>query len=220
MALTFETIKNDPEINTYIRRADASMQALGFTEQAFAHVGRCAEWSGWLLTELGYSAREAELARIAGYLHDLGNVVNRADHAQSGALMAFRLLDKRGMDPAEIADIVTAIGNHDEATAFPVNAIAAALILADKSDVRRTRVRNRDTIRFDIHDRVNYAAEHSALALNQEEKTLTLQLKIDTEICAVMDYFEIFMTRMLLCRKAAEALGLQFKLQINDTVLL
>ena len=220
MALTFETIKNDPEINTYIRRADASMQALGFTEHAFAHVGRCAEWSGWLLTELGYSAREAELARIAGYLHDLGNVVNRADHAQSGALMAFRLLDKRGMDPSEIAHIVTAIGNHDEATAFPVNAVAAALILADKSDVRRTRVRNRDTIRFDIHDRVNYAAEHSALELDKEEKTLTLRLKIDTEICAVMDYFEIFMTRMLLCRKAAEALGLQFKLQINDTVLL
>jgi len=220
MALTFETIKNDPEINTYIRRADASMQALGFTEHAFAHVGRCAEWSGWLLTELGYSAREAELARIAGYLHDLGNVVNRADHAQSGALMAFRLLDKRGMDPAEIADIVTAIGNHDEATAFPVNAIAAALILADKSDVRRTRVRNRDTIRFDIHDRVNYAAEHSALVLDKEEKTLTLQLKIDTEICAVMDYFEIFMTRMLLCRKAAEFFDLRFKLQINETVLL
>jgi len=220
MSVTFESIRNDPEINTYIRRADDSMQALGFTEHAFAHVGRCAEWSGWLLTELGYPERDAELARIAGYMHDIGNVINRADHAQSGALMAFRLLDKRGMDPSEIAHIVTAIGNHDEATAFPVNAVAAALILADKSDVRRTRVRNRDTIRFDIHDRVNYAAEHSALELDKEEKTLTLRLKIDTEICAVMDYFEIFMTRMLLCRKAAEALGLQFKLQINDTVLL
>jgi len=220
MALTFETIKNDPEINTYIRRADVSVHPGGRRIIKIANVGRCAEWSGWLLTELGYSAREAELARIAGYLHDLGNVVNRADHAQSGALMAFRLLDKRGMDPAEIADIVTAIGNHDEATAFPVNAIAAALILADKSDVRRTRVRNRDTIRFDIHDRVNYAAEHSALVLDKEEKTLTLQLKIDTEICAVMDYFEIFMTRMLLCRKAAEFFDLRFKLQINETVLL
>ncbi len=220
MTVSFETIRNDPEINTYIRRADESMQALGFTEHAYAHVGRCAEWAGRLLAELGFRPRQVELARIAGYMHDIGNVVNRADHAHSGALMAFRLLDKRGMDADEIAIFVTAIGNHDEATAYPVNPIAAALILADKSDVRRTRVRNADTITFDIHDRVNYAAVHSDLRLDKTAGTVTLNLKIDTKICAVMDYFEIFTTRMLLCRKAAEALELRFRLQINDTLVL
>ena len=153
-------------------------------------------------------------------MHDIGNVVNRVDHAQSGAVMAFRILDKMGMAPEDVAVVVTAIGNHDEHTAYPVNAVAAALILADKTDVRRSRVRNRDTIRFDIHDRVNYAVERSDVVLDTAGRTITLDLTIDTSICAVMDYFEIFLDRMLLCRKAAEYFGLDFKLTINGTAVL
>ena len=161
-----------------------------------------------------------ELARIAGYLHDIGNVINRDDHAHSGALMAFRLLDKMGMPPEDVAVVITAIGNHDEHTAHPVNAVAAALILADKSDVRRSRVRNRDTICFDIHDRVNYAVEEAQLVLDRQAGTLTLSMNIDTDICAVMEYFEIFTTRMLLCRKAAQFFELSFKLSINGAMIL
>ena len=153
-------------------------------------------------------------------MHDIGNVINRCDHAQSGAIMAFRILDKMGMPVEDIALVITAIGNHDEGTAFPVNAVAAALILADKTDVRRTRVRNSDLATFDIHDRVNFAVEESETIFDAEEKTFTLKLRIDTSICAVMDYFEIFLNRMLLCRKAAEFLGLVFKLEINGLVLL
>ena len=220
MTVTYETVKNDPEINTYIRQADASMRAMGFTEHSFAHVTKCAETASRLLRDLGYSEREVELTRIAGYMHDIGNVINRDDHAHSGAVMAFRILDKLGMPPEEVAVVITAIGNHDEHTAYPVNAVAAALILADKSDVRRSRVRNRDTIRFDIHDRVNYAVERADLELDREARTLTLTMGIDLEICAVMDYFEIFTTRMLLCRKAAEFFGLKFKLCINGAVVL
>ena len=220
MYVTYNDIKNHPEINTYIRQADASMRAMGFTEHSFAHVSKCAADASRLLSELDYPEREVELARIAGYMHDIGNVINRGDHAHSGALMAFRLLDKLGMPADEIALVITAIGNHDEHTAYPVNAIAAALILADKSDVRRSRVRNRDTIRFDIHDRVNYAVEQSSLILDREAGTITLSVDIDTQICAVMDYFEIFTTRMLLCRKAAEFFHLTFKLRINGAIIL
>ncbi len=220
MQVRFEQIREDEKINCYIRQADASMRAMGYTEHSFAHVSRCAEQASRLLEQLGYPTREVELARIAGYLHDIGNVINRNDHAHSGALMAFRLLDELGMDPEETATVITAIGNHDEKTAHPVNAVAAALILADKSDVRRSRVRNRDSIKFDIHDRVNYAVERSELTLDRENQTVTLYIRIDTQICAVMDYFEIFTTRMLLCRKAAQALGLEFKLHIYDAVLL
>ena len=220
MSVTFEQIKADPEISTYIRQADESMRAMGFTEHSFAHVTKCAHTASELLAELGYPEREVELARIAGYLHDIGNVVNRDDHAHSGALMAFRLLDKLGMPAQEVAVVITAIGNHDEHTAFPVNAVAAALILADKSDVRRSRVRSRDNIHVDIHDRVNYAVEQSHLALDKQAGTLTLSMDIDPAICPVMEYFEIFTTRMLLCRKAAEFFGLTFKLRINDAVIL
>ena len=220
MPVTYEQIKQDELINTYIRQADESMRAMGFTEHSFAHVTKCAQTASGLLNDLGYSDREAELARIAGYLHDIGNVVNRNDHAHSGALMAFRLLDELGMPAEDVATVVTAIGNHDEHTAYPVNAVAAALILADKSDVRRSRVRNRDNIRFDIHDRVNYAVEQSDLVLDRQGKNLTLTMTIDTEICPVMEYFEIFTTRMLLCRKAAQFFGLTFKLRINDAVIL
>lgn len=216
----FQTIKNNAEIRTYITQADASLLALGYTEHSFAHVTKCAETASSLLEQLGYDERQAELARIAGYMHDIGNVINRIDHAQSGAVMAFRILDKLGMEPADMAVVITAIGNHDEQTAYPVNAVAAALILADKTDVRRSRVRNRDTINFDIHDRVNYAVEQSDLKLDTEAKTFTLCLTINTEICAVMDYFEIFLSRMLLCRKAAEYFGLKFKLVINGSTVL
>lgn len=218
--VTFADIKNSEEVRIYIKQADASLKALGYTEHSFAHVTKCAEVAGDLLHNLGYSEHEVDLAKIAAYMHDIGNVVNRADHAQTGAVMAFRLLDKMGMDPRDTAIVITAIGHHDEPTAFPVNAVAAALILADKTDVRRSRVRNKATIHTDIHDRVNYAVEKAEVKLDKEAKTFSLYLTINTEICAVMDYFEIFMARMLLSRKAAEFFGLEFKLNINEVALL
>jgi len=220
MQVTFEDIRTSAEIRTYITQADASLIALGFTEHSFAHVTRCAQVAADILTRLGYPEREIELARIAAFMHDIGNVINRSDHAQSGAVMAFRILDNMGMPPAEVATVITAIGNHDEHTAFPVNAVAAALILADKTDVRRSRVRNQDFINFDIHDRVNYAVEHSDVVLDTQAGTITLTLTINTQVCAVMDYFEIFLQRMLLCRKAAEFFKLSFRLEINGQILL
>jgi putative nucleotidyltransferase with HDIG domain len=218
--ITFADVKNSPEIRTYIKQADASLAAMGFTEHSFAHVTKCAEVAGTLLRDLGYDDHDVELAKIAAYMHDIGNVINRADHAQSGAVMAFRILDKMGMPVEDVATVITAIGNHDERTAFPVNAIAAALIIADKTDVRRSRVRNKETIYSDIHDRVNYAVEKAELKLEKESKTLTLYLTIDTEISAVMNYFEIFTERMILSRKAADFLGLSFKLNINNNTIL
>lgn len=219
MKITFEDIKNNEAVNTYIRKADESLIALGFTEHSFTHVLRVAGVAKDILLTLGYSEREAELAQIAGYLHDIGNVVNRTDHAQSGAVMAFRILDKMGADPEDIATIITAIGNHDESTAYPVNPIAAALILGDKTDVRYTRVRNQDFASFDIHDRVNYSVKESHVKVVKDSH-IELDLKIDTKMCAVMDYFEIFLNRMILCRKAAEKLGVKFWLYINEQRLM
>ena len=218
--LTCEDVKNNAAIRTYIQRADESLIALGFTEHSFAHVTVVAETAGYILETLGYPERTVEVAKIAGYLHDIGNLVNRIDHSQSGAVMAFRILDNLDCDPEEIATIVTAIGNHDEGTGQPVNAVAAALILADKSDVRRSRVRNRDKTTFDIHDRVNYSVKKSDLKINGEHTLIKLELSVDTDYGSIMDYFEIFMQRMILCRKAAEKLGLQFKLAINDQQLI
>ena len=218
--LTFKDVKSNETIRTYIQRADESLIALGYTEHSFAHVTHVAETAGYILKTLGYPDRTVELVKIAGYLHDIGNLVNRIDHSQSGAVMAFRILDNLNCDPAEIATIVTAIGNHDEGTGQPVNAVAAALILADKSDVRRSRVRNRDKTTFDIHDRVNYSVKKSDLKINGERTLIKLELSVDTEYGSIMDYFEIFMQRMILCRKAAEKLGLQFKLAINDQQLI
>ena len=218
--LTFKDVKSNETIRTYIQRADESLIALGYTEHSFAHVTHVAETAGYILKTLGYPDRTVELVKIAGYLHDIGNLVNRIDHSQSGAVMAFRILDNLNCDPAEIATIVTAIGNHDEGTGQPVNAVAAALILADKSDVRRSRVRNRDKTTFDIHDRVNYSVKKSDLKINGEHTLIKLELSVDTEYGSIMDYFEIFMQRMILCRKAAEKLGLQFKLAINDQQLI
>ena len=218
--ITFEEIKNNEAINTYIRKADEALVALGFTEHSFAHVGTVAANSSYILQTLGYPERKIELVRIAAYLHDIGNLVNRVDHSQSGAVMAFRILDNLGMEPEEISEIVTAIGNHDEGTGKPVSAMAAALILADKSDVRRSRVRNRDEATFDIHDRVNYSVRKSELKINESHTLIKLKLSVDTRYGSVMDYFEIFMERMILCRKAAEFLGLQFKLIINEQQLI
>lgn len=214
MQITFETIKNDPAIKAYIEAADASLVALGYTEHSFAHVGKVSEQAARILTVMGYDEKTVELARIAGYMHDIGNLVNRHEHSQSGAVMAFRILDNLGMPPEDIAAVVTAIGNHDEGTGVPVNAISAALILADKTDVRRTRVRNSDTLTFDIHDRVNYSVTDSRLDIS--DGVIRLSLTIDTEISSIMDYFEIFLVRMTMCRRAAERLGLSFRLTIND----
>lgn len=214
MRITFEDVKNNKVIQTYIKKADESLSALGYTEHSFPHVSRVAFIARDILLTLGYDEREAELAQIAGYLHDIGNVINRVDHAQSGAMMAFRILDHMGADPEDIATIITAIGNHDESTAFPVNAIAAALIIADKTDVRDSRVRNQDTATFDIHDRVNYAVKRSEVRIAKGSH-IELEISIDNNMCTVMDYFEIFLNRMMLCRKAAEKLGLEFWLIIN-----
>ena len=218
--LTYEQIRKSEAIKTYITRADESLGALGYTEHSFAHVMHVAQTAGYILTTMGHDARTVELAKIAGYLHDIGNLVNRKDHSQSGAVMAWSILNDMGCDPAEMATIVTAIGNHDEGTGVPVNAVAAAMILADKADVRRSRVRNTDLSTFDIHDRVNYSVTSSDLKINEDRTQVELKLTVDTRYGSVMDYFEIFMQRMVLCRKAAEKLGLQFKLRINDQPLI
>ncbi len=218
--LTYEQVSQSDAIKTYIIRADESLGALGYTEHSFAHVVHVAEMAGYILQTLGYDDRTVELAKIAGYLHDIGNLVNRKDHSQSGAVMTWSILHDMGCDPAEMATIVTAIGNHDEGTGVPVNAVAAALILADKADVRWTRVRNKDVTTFDIHDRVNYSVKKSQLKINEDKTIVKLKLTIDSKFGSVMDYFEIFMGRMILCRKAAERLGLQFKLIINEQQLI
>ena len=218
--LSFEDIKNSEIIKTYIRKADESLVALGFTEHSFAHVGLVAHNCRMILSKLGYSEREQEIGCIASYLHDIGNLVNRVEHSQSGAIMAFHILNDMKMAPSEIAEIITAIGNHDEGTGRPVSPIAAALIIADKSDVRRSRVRNRDESRFDIHDRVNYSVRESRLTISEDRKTISLVLTVDTNYSSVMDYFEIFMQRMIMCRNAASALGMAFRLVINNQSLI
>lgn len=218
--ITIGQVKSSEAIRTYISKEDEALIALGYTEHSFTHVGKVSVTARNILLKLGYPERDAELAEIAGYLHDIGNIVNRTDHAQSGAVMAFRILDNMGADPADIATIITAIGNHDEGTAVAVNPITAALILADKTDVRASRVRNNDIASFDIHDRVNYSVKRSELEISTEKKEIELKLQIDTSFCSVMDYFEIFLGRMILCRKAAERLGLRFRLSVNGQILL
>ena len=214
--LTYKEITENESIRTYIIRADESLGALGFTEHSFAHVGNVAENAGYILRALDYPNRTVELAKIAGFLHDIGNVINRVDHSQSGAVMAFRLLDKMDFPPEEIAVIISAIGNHDEGSGVPVNPVAAALIIADKADVRKSRVRNAEAITVDIHDRVNYSVNNSRLWVDTAKKSLVLELNIDTNISPVMEYFEIFMSRMKMCQKASTYLGLDFDLFINE----
>ena len=218
--ITFEDIKNNESVKIYIREADASLKTIGYTEHSFAHAGIVANNAGYILKTLGFSERYVDLAKIAAYLHDIGNLINRIEHSQSGAIMAFRILSEMNMDAEEIATIITAIGNHDEGTGVPVNSAAAALILADKSDVRRSRVRESNIPAFDIHDRVNYSVSSSKLTVDAEKKSVHLSLIIETEYSSVMEYFEIFLDRMLLCRKAATALGLDFHFEVNGQMLL
>ena len=218
--ITFEELKQNPEIRTYISVADRSLAALGYTEHSFAHVTKVAETAGYILQTLGRDAHEVELVKIAGFLHDIGNAVNRTDHSQSGAVMAFQILRDLDMEPEDLANIVTAIGNHDEGTGVPVDDLSAALILADKSDVRRSRVRNRDKATFDIHDRVNYSVKQATMKINEDRTNIKLKLHIDTKYGSIMDYFQIFLSRMNLCREAAKKLGLEFKLIINEQTLL
>lgn len=218
--ITYEYIKRNGDIHTYIKHADAAVEAQGYTEHSFAHVERTAAAVEMILSGLGFHERDIELGKIAAYLHDIGNVINRIDHAQSGAVMAFRLLDNLNMPAEEICVIISAIGNHDEETAQPLNAVTAALIIADKTDVRRSRVRNIDISKFDIHDRVNYAAEKSELNFNEAKTALILELDIDNKISSVMEYFEIFLVRMLLCKKSAEYLGISFHMKINGMDIL
>jgi len=218
--IRFTDIQNNERIRTYITKADETLGALGYTDHGLGHVTKVAKEAHDILLTMGHSEREAELAKIAGFLHDIGNVVNRSDHAQSGALMAFRILEEMGMDPEEVATIITAIGNHDEKTSTLVNPVCAALVLADKGDVRMSRVRNTVFATFDIHDRVNYAVKESSLTISEDRKSIVLDLTIETKYCAVMDYFEIFLSRMTLCRKAADMLNLKFVLRINEQDLL
>lgn len=218
--ITFEDVKRNEELKIYITKADESLIALGYTEHSFAHVMKVATTAEYILSTLGYPQKDIELAQIACYLHDIGNLINREDHAQSGAILAFRILKDMNASPDEIATVVTAIGNHDESTAFAVNSVAAALILADKTDVRRTRVRNADTSNFDIHDRVNYSVKKSTVRINEDKTEISLSLTIDPKFYSALEYFEIFLGRLILCRKAAEKLGLKFRMNINNQQIL
>jgi hypothetical protein len=217
--VTFESVREHPRVKVFIRKSDESLAEIGYTEHGERHVGLVAHIAFNILTRLGYPQREAELAAIAGYLHDIGNAVNREHHAQSGAVMAMQILTDMGMPDLEIVRVMGAIGNHHENDGDPVTPVAAALILADKSDVHRTRVRNPDMIKFDIHDRVNYAVQKSFLNVDEAAKQITLELTVDTAISQVMEYFEIFMTRMLASRKAAKFLGTTFGLTVNGNRL-
>ena len=217
---TFEDIKNDKEIREYVEKSDIFLREIGFTEHSFAHVERVAKLAGDILETLGYSERECDLARIAAFMHDIGNMINRVDHSHIAGIMSFTLLKERGFSPEEISVVCNAIGNHDEKTGNPVSPVSAALILADKSDVRRSRVRDKNFSLSDIHDRVNYAVTRSSLKLDLKKKEAVLKLSVDTEVSSVMDYFEIFLGRMLMCKRAAEYLGMQFRVIINETKVL
>ena len=217
--LTFEEVQQDPVLSAFIAQADRVMGGLGFTEHGFRHANLSGRIAYNVLTRLGYDDRTATLAAIAGYLHDVGNMVSRNVHGQTGAILVQQVLNGR-LDPQELSVIMGAIGNHEEEHGMAAGTVAAAVILADKSDVHRSRVRKADHIEFDIHDRVNYAAEQSFLRVDSAAKTVTLELTIDTEISHVMEYFEIFLGRMVMCRRAAEQLECRFHLQINGTKLL
>lgn len=213
-------LKESEEVKCLVATADRQLKEMGYTEHSFRHLNHVSKTAANILSELGFSQREIELAEIAGYLHDIGNAINRTDHAHSGAILAYEVLLRKGMSYTEACEIMLAIGNHDENSGTAVSKISAALILADKSDVHRSRVQNTDFATFDIHDRVNYAVEKSVLTVDNENKSATLQIHIDTKICPVMDYFEIFLTRMTMCRRAAAYLGLVFELIINENRLL
>ncbi len=218
--VTMEHVRESREIKMFLEMSEKQLESQGYTEHSFRHVGLVSKNAGRVLTDLGYGERDVELAKIAGYMHDIGNAVNRVDHAHSGAILAYRILTGMGMEYSEAVEIMLAIGNHDENTGAAVSNISSALILADKSDVHRSRVKNNDFATFDIHDRVNYAVDNSSIKVERDSKAALLDLHIDTKICPLMDYFEIFLTRMTMCRRAADFLGLNFQLMINGTRLL
>jgi len=218
--VTVATLKADAEVAAYLAEADRVLAVLGFTEHGAKHANLVAERASAIMAALGYKDRRAELAAVAGHLHDIGNVVNRNNHESLSALLAHDILTRLGMDVAEKLQVMTAIGNHDESSGVPASAISAALTIADKSDLRRDRVRNPSMISFDIHDRVNYAAKRSELEADGDAKTITLKLEIDTSISQVMEYFETFLSRMIMCRRAARRLGCDFGLIINDVQML
>ncbi|MDX2065656.1 MAG: HD domain-containing protein [Fimbriimonadaceae bacterium] len=218
-AVTFETVRTHPKVLALVDGANEVMMAMGFTEHGRRHVGIVAEQTGRILTALRHPDRDVELGQIAGYLHDIGNCIARLHHPMHGAAMAFTLLNEMGLPAHEIAPVIGAIGNHEEVTGGPVSAISAALNIADKADVHRARVQNPVYESFDIHDRVNYAVVDSALEVQRVEAEIVLRIEIDTSLASVMEYFEIFLSRMVMCRKSAEKLGMTFALSVNGTRL-
>lgn len=213
--ITYKKIKENEEINLLIERGNQVLNALGYTEHSRKHAAKVSETAGKILEDLGYTEKEIQLSKIAGYMHDIGNSINRNDHAHSGAILAYEILKKLEMPLNDVLTVITAIGHHDEATGTAVDVVSAALILADKTDVRRNRVQKTSIANFDIHDRVNYAALSSTLEVKKEKKVVEMNLELDDEMCTVMDYFEIFLKRMIMCRRAAEVLGCKFKLVAN-----
>ncbi len=218
--ITLADVKHHPQVETYLKYGHEHLAEMGFTEHGFRHATLVSTISHQIMQRLDYSERESELAAIAGYLHDIGNVVSRKDHGRTAAVMAMQLLEQLGMPYHEVAVIAGAIGNHEEEYGVAVNPVAAALILADKSDVHRSRVRNRDLATFDIHDRVNYAVTHSFVRVEPKPRQITLELTIDTSVSSIMDYFEIFLVRMVMCRRAAALLNADFAIVINGAKLL
>ena len=218
--ITLEDVKKNEEVEAFVRASQKQLEALGYTEHAYRHIGIVSKRTEEILRKLGYDERTIELGKIAGYLHDIGNCVNRVDHAHTGAILAYNILKEMGMSAEERTEIMMAIGNHDENTGTAVSNISAALILADKSDVHRDRVVNTNMSTFDIHDRVNYAVTDANLEVNEKTRTVTLNLTIDTQICPVLDYFQIFMDRTMMSKYAAKFLHIWFELVINGTKLL
>lgn len=218
--ITLEDVKNNEEVQAFVNASQKQLEALGYTEHSNRHIGIVSERTGEILKKLGYDERTVELGRIAGYLHDIGNCVNRVDHAHSGAILAYNILKEMGMLPEDRTEIVMAIGNHDEGTGTAVSSISAALILADKSDVHRNRVINTNMSTFDMHDRVNYAVTNAELEIDEINRKVILSLTIDTQICPVLDYFQIFMDRTMMSKYAAKYLEIWFELVINGTKLL
>ena len=213
--MKYKEIANNKEINAYLQKGNANLGQLGFTDHSKAHCVQVAHQAGKILKRLGYSEHEIELAKIAGYMHDIGNAINRTHHAEYGALLANDLLKETDMSLEDRITVIAAIGNHDESTGSPEDVVSAALIIADKTDVRRSRVRQKEQSAYDIHDRVNYAALSTKLTIQKEKKVIQMELELDDEICTVMDYFEIFLERMIMCRRAAERLDCKFKLIAN-----
>ena len=218
--ITLEEVRKNKEVEALIQGAQKQLDGLGYTEHSHRHISIVSKRAGDILEQLGYPERTVELARIAGYLHDIGNCVNRTDHAHSGAIIAYNILKDMGMPVEERTEIMMAIGNHDERTGTAVSEISAALILADKSDVHRNRVTNKNLSTFDIHDRVNYAVTDAQLVLDEKQRKVMLKLTIDTKLCPVLDYFEIFMDRTMMSKYAAKYLNIWFELVINETKLL